>query len=123
MSARAELPARRLALSAALHWNGQAWLLSVGFDRDGVAREIFLKGSKSGADLEALADDLCIVASRALQRGERVAEVYASLRGLGETGAAAPSLLRLALEAAARLEAEEQEAIADAYRFAAYLGA
>ena len=111
-----ELPARRLQITEAVAWQQQSWLVSVGFDRTGRAREIFLKGCKSGSDIERLADDIGIVLSRLLQRGERAQDLFASLRGDHDvTGECPPTLILAALGAAARLEREQGEAIEEAY--------
>src|SRR5258708_15092421 len=113
-----ELPARRLQITEAVAWQQQSWLVSVGFDRTGRAREIFLKGCKSGSDIERLADDIGIVLSRLLQRGERAQDLFASLGGLfdpGVTGSRAPTLILAALGAASRLERDTGALIEEAY--------
>lgn len=111
-----ELPSRRLCISAGVDWNGAEWLVGIGFDRDGRAVEAFVKGIKSGGQLDALIDDCCITLSKLLQRGERVQDLLASLSAIGAgTGRADPSLLAKVIQAAARIEREDQEAIALAY--------
>lgn len=114
-----ELPSRRLCISAVVDWNRQEWLLGIGFDRSGRAVEAFAKGTKSGQHLDALADDCCIVLSKLLQRGEKVQDLIASLFAIGAgTGRAEPSLLAKIVQAAARIEREEQAAIQMAYECA-----
>ncbi len=113
--ARTRLANRRLALTEAVEWNGQPWQVSIGFDRDGAAREIFVKGMKSGSALAEFADDMCILVSRLLQHGERAADLSTSLGGQRETGVAPPTLVCAALAIAARLEGESAATIREAY--------
>lgn len=124
------LPNRRLQITDVVEWHGMEWLVGIGFDHTGVAKEAFVKvaaveafvkdtgtrRAKSGAQLEALADDCCIVLSKLLQRGERVQDLVAALFPLGaETGQAPPTLLAQIVRSAARIEREEATAIRDAY--------
>jgi len=113
------LPARRLQISEAVEWNGRMWLVGIGFDRSGRAAEAFAKGTKAGGQIDALADDCCIVLSKLLQRGECMQDIVASLFAIGAgTGRAEPSLLAEIARIAARVEREEAAAIAEAYRCA-----
>lgn len=115
------LPNRRLQVTDTVEWNGMVWTVGIGFDCEGVAKEAFVKASgrggfKSGAQVEALADDCCIVLSKLLQRGERVQDLVESLFPFGaETGHAAPSLLAEIVRAAARIERENATMIQAAY--------
>lgn len=117
MSDRVKLPPRRLTVTETVTWEDQIWLASIGFDAQGLAREIFLKDIRNrvGSALALLADDMCILVSRLLQRGERVADLVASLDAPEhDTGPAPPTLLLLALKKAAHIEAEAGEGIRQA---------
>ncbi|WP_439398499.1 hypothetical protein ACRQ5Q_14535 [Bradyrhizobium sp. PMVTL-01] len=50
-------------------------LITIGFDDEGVAKEVFCADFKAGSDLHALVMDACILISRCLQYGDTVAEL------------------------------------------------
>ena len=114
------LPTRRQTVSECLVWGApgreKTFELSVGFAPDGTAREIFLRGHKTGSDFEMLTDDACILASKALQADmgrPLAAEIAASLGG-PET-----SLIAAALHRAATIEAAAGPGVADLHRYLA----
>lgn len=66
---RERLPNRRLTVTEDILWGDHTWLVGIGFDRGGRAREVFVQGVKTGADFEGLLDDACILMSLLLQSG------------------------------------------------------
>jgi hypothetical protein len=91
---------------------GQAvrqWVLSVGWDRAGAVREIFIGGNKIGSEVEAALDSDAMLVSRCLQHGDRIADLA---RWLGGNDASDIAFL---CARAAELEAEEGEEIRIAY--------
>jgi hypothetical protein len=118
---RARLPNRRLAVTENLTWRDQDFIVRFGFDRAGAVKEIFLDGAKTGADIEALMDDGCILVSIALQAGSRVGELSRSMGRSGSDPADGPgvrpaSLLGAVLARAAVVEHKRGPEIAEAYR-------
>lgn len=61
-------------------------LITVGFDDDGIPREVFCADWKAGTDLHALVMDTCVLVSRLLQYGDTAA-------GLSEAMCEGPSLI------------------------------
>ena len=102
---RARLPSRRLQSTEAVAWRGREWLLSVGFDRSGAAREVFVKGLKAGGDLDAVLDDACVLLSLLLQAGYGAQEVDRHL-GREGTDSSAPAASPLGLLARTAAAAE-----------------
>jgi hypothetical protein len=118
---RQRLPGRRLELTEALEWKNNRFLLSVGFDREGRAREVFVAGLKTGTDLEFLAQDACITTSYVLQYGVAARELAERLGGrllAGEPLADNVSLLRIIVDRVAQLEDQNAEAVRQAYAWA-----
>lgn len=66
---RERLPDRRLTITEDILWGDHTWLVGIGFDHAGQAREVFVQGVKTGADFEGLLDDACILMSLLLQSG------------------------------------------------------
>lgn len=115
----AELPNRRLALTEALLWEEQEFVVTVGFGRDGRAREIFAQPSKSNRALEATVKDAAIAVSLLLREGWPAAELLGHFAPLpiaarGE----AESLVARLVGLAARLEGAARGAIELGYRAA-----
>lgn len=115
-----ELAARRLNLTTVFQYQTQDWLLTVGFERDGSGREVFANGLKSGTAWQSTVQDTCIVLSRSLQHGEPPDTLERLLARLepyhaDHEGIAAPSLLRVILRAAIKIERESQDHIKFAY--------
>jgi hypothetical protein len=77
--ARARLPNRRACFTRLFAWRDDGYMLSVGMDDQGRAREVFVDGPKQGSDMEAIIDDACVLLSILLQHGESAAEVYGHL--------------------------------------------
>lgn len=81
MSEREKLPNRRLNTAQRVEWGGQAWLLSVGWDRSGIVREIFVDGVKVDSDQQATLAAAAMFASRLLQSGQRASDLARWLGG------------------------------------------
>lgn len=116
------LPDRRMTVTAAFPWRGRDYLVGVGFDRAGKAREIFLQGTKSGSDQEALFTDGAILASHLLQASDlSAADLFDKLSvDAADPGGPfrkpdAGSALAVALKQAAAIEADAGAGIRDAY--------
>lgn len=116
MTERARLPNRRLQIAETIEWQGRTWLLGIGFDPEGRAREVFLDGVKTGADYEALLDDACILASMLLQHDCPAADVASTLgrEGINPWDEAA-SPIGLIVQRLADVEAQNRPAIQLAY--------
>lgn len=69
MTARKHLPTRRPNQTVDLDFGGQRYAATVGFDRDGALAEVFMKGAKTGSQMDALLDDAAILISLLLQHG------------------------------------------------------
>jgi len=76
---RQRLPNRRPAITHTLEYNGERYHISVGYDLYAKPKEVFIRGSKSGSDMDHLLDDVAVVTSLALQNGVNVAELKRSL--------------------------------------------
>lgn len=73
---------------------GKEWtiLITIGFDEEGVPREVFSSSFKVGTDLNAIISDACMVMSRLLQHGDDPQEI---LNGMSDP----PSLLAVIAKA------------------------
>lgn len=109
---RQRLPNRRLIISQSLPWQGNRWLLGVGWDVEGRVREIFLDGPKIGSDAEAMLGAAAMLISARLQEGATAAELG---RWLGGKGNPAGALALLAAE----MEAELGARVVAYYEYAA----
>ena len=83
---RTKLPARRRAVTQkVVHTDARGsevdYLITFGFDGEGVVREVFCANPMEGSDMYALLTDGCILISLHLQTG---AEIEKLARGLGE---------------------------------------
>lgn len=117
MSARTELPMRRLHLTQSLPWRDGKWLFTVGFDALGRAREIFLVARVPlDGGLQGHAAELAITVSHLLQSGSDALALAIQMRHSAHPMA---PLLRCVLLAAARMQREDGPAIREAYRCAA----
>lgn len=77
---RTKLPDRRQSETrkmTVVHAGGKETkiLITIGFDDDGVAKEVFCADFKAGSDLHALVMDACILISRCLQHGDTVVDL------------------------------------------------
>ena len=77
--ARQRLPNRRPVITHSLDYSGDRYHVSVGYDLTAQPKEVFIRGSKSGSDMDSLLDDVAVVVSVALQNGVNVAELKRSL--------------------------------------------
>lgn len=118
-TARLRLPNRRLEITGSMVWHGgRSWVVSVGFDRDGAGREVFVGNTKPGGFIGIWAHDDCILLSKLLQHGARLDALRASLAPVADFGAAEPSFLASLIEFAAEMEARHAAGIVEAYRSA-----
>lgn len=106
-AARTVLPNRRPCETVTIGGlDGRPIDICVGYDQSGRVREIFADGHKIGSDADAALDDGLVMASILLQHGVSVSELS---RHIGRESivrdAPAASMLGLAIEAAAKLEA------------------
>ena len=77
---RHRLPNRRPSETRTLEVAGQTFEATVGFDpADGMPRELFLTGAKSGSSLDTLLGDVAVVVSVALQHGVPAAALAKSI--------------------------------------------
>jgi hypothetical protein len=109
---RQRLPNRRLIVTQVVHWSGQTWLASIGFDKGGKAREVFFDGVKSGGQLEGLLDDACVLLSLLLQSGWHPDSLAARMGG-GDGPEASP--IGAVAWVVAKLEDQSSAGIRDAY--------
>ena len=87
--------------------------MSVGFDSQGLARETFVKGLKTGGDMAAIMDDACVLLSLLLQAGYRAGDIDGRL---GREGIAAPAPAASPLGLAARTAATMEREMGDGIR-------
>ena len=77
---RHRLPNRRQSETRTLEVAGQVFKATVGIDpAEGMPRELFLSGGKSGSMLDALLGDVAVVVSVALQHGVTAAALAKSV--------------------------------------------
>ena len=74
-ASRVELPSRRPGYTVPIEYRGSTWLVTVGLDPNGTAREVFIDTPLPWAEWSSLFNDLAITTSKLLQRGERVGEL------------------------------------------------
>lgn len=97
---RERLPDRRPSVTMPVTW---AWangheskiVVTIGFDANRQAREVFCADFKVGSDFHALVMDACILMSRLLQHGDTPAE-------LADTMCSPPSLIGIIAQAIVR---------------------
>lgn len=115
---RDRLPDRRMQISDKVEWQGQEWMLSVGFDRAGRVREAFVKGYKTGSAMDAIMDDACVLLSLLLQAGYSAAALESHLGREGvDPSAPAASPLGLLTQVAAGIERETGDGVRAAHDF------
>mgnify|MGYP006407674263 CR=1 FL=1 len=86
--AREKLPNRRLSITRVLQTDNDKYYVSFGVDpQDITPKEVFVKGSKIGSDMDMLLDDASVVLSLALQYGVPVDQLIHSLDTGREDGA------------------------------------
>jgi hypothetical protein len=84
--------------------NRTALLITVGFDGDGVAKEVFCADFKAGSDFHLIVIDVCILISRLLQHGEAAADLFTSMSCDGQSLPA--QIIRAVVNAEAIMRAE-----------------
>ncbi len=108
---RGRLPNRRHAVTENIEVGGFTYEATVGFDKAGRPKEIFLSGAKDGSDMAAVLADTSVVVSVALQHGVAAQAMALSLLRVPpsvEGGAPMPaSLIGAALDLVARYERED----------------
>ena len=121
--ARERLPNRRMQITDVVDWQGSRWTVSVGFDRKGQAREVFIKGVKVGSALDAIMDDACVMLSLLMQAGVSAGQLALHLgrEGVDPTAPAA-SPLGLVVQACADMESEVGADMAKAHDVLAKAG-
>jgi hypothetical protein len=85
---RERLPNRRPALTIDLLVGPRSYAATIGFDRHGAPKEIFLAGAREGSDMQAVLDDTAITISLALQHGISARALAAALSRISSGGAA-----------------------------------
>lgn len=69
MSERQRLPERRYCETFKIHMWGDTFHITLGHHRDGRVGEVFIAGSKSGVQLDAVCRDGAVLLSLAMQYG------------------------------------------------------
>jgi hypothetical protein len=91
---RCHLPNLRPSVTVTVHWNGQAFPVTIGFHPDtGAPSEAFADVAKGG-DLQWVIADACVLISIAMQHGIAPADLAKSLGRVptwGDDGATAPA--------------------------------
>ena len=87
---RATLPNRRPAKTFAFEHQGHRFTATVGSFADGMPAEVFLSAGKAGTAMEAMARDLAVIASIALQHGAPVETLRRAMTRLDDGSAAGP---------------------------------
>lgn len=82
---RAALPNRRGHSTVTLQWRGKAFDVSCGHYADGRPAEVFVSSTKTGSDVQIVANDAAVLMSLALQFGAPIATIRAAL-GREENG-------------------------------------
>ena len=103
MSERLRLPNRRPALTEMIEIHGTAYAIGVHMDPAGRAREVFLRGAKTGGHMEGIMDDACVLISLVLQTGIAAQDLPRRL------GGCADDLSPIALVAARIAEIEARD--------------
>jgi hypothetical protein len=109
VSERSQLPERRPRFAEIIEWSGAVWLVEIGLDPEGRARELFLNLADERVEVDelllTLLHDAAITVSHLLQHGVDAAIHAARL------AAHRPSLLSLALTRAAEVADREGERV------------
>lgn len=84
---RERLPDRRPSVTVGVSWAGHPFTVTVGFAPDGRVLEVFASGARSGADMQRLIDDACVVISLAMQHGARPGDLSRSLGSMPDPAA------------------------------------
>lgn len=96
---RIELPNRRPSVCEPMIYparsdpKAQTFVVGVGFDLSGRAREVFLSGYKIGSDAEANIQDACVLMSLLYQHGVDPAQLADQLSREGTAPGAPPASL------------------------------
>ena len=63
------LPNRRPTITRTREHDGNSYHISIGFDLNAAPKEVFIRGSKAGSQMDDLLDDAGVIISLALQNG------------------------------------------------------
>lgn len=85
-----DLPNRRECDRIRLMHNNVRYYATIGYGPTGKATDILIEGGQVGSELQGMARDLGIVASRALQRGDTLEGIRASLTQTDRSRHASP---------------------------------
>ena len=100
---RERLPNRRAALTVGIEHAGQQFTVTIGFYPDSRPGEVFTHGIKTGAALDALLADSCVLVSVLMQHGVSAVELASSMGRLG--GSAPASVIGAVLDLLASVAA------------------
>ena len=90
---RERLPNRRPSDVFGMEFGDKHYEVGVGFYDDGRPGEVFVKGAKTGSDLDALFDDASVLLSFLLQHGILPAAIAKSMGRVDEPAGAAASAI------------------------------
>ncbi|MEM7046037.1 MAG: hypothetical protein AAF442_00075 [Pseudomonadota bacterium] len=76
---RHRLPNRRLAVTHKVAWDWREERITIGYDDQGRAREVFASGRVADSKIDAMLIDTGIVLSLALQYGIPISEIAAAV--------------------------------------------
>lgn len=76
---RTKVPNRRLSMTGKIEHADQHYLITYGFDNEGVIREVFCADPRVGSDIHALLTDGCILISLYLQTGGEIERLVTTL--------------------------------------------
>lgn len=103
---RKKMPNRRPAVTRVLETLTDRYYISLGIDPEDLeTREIFIRGSKIGSDMDLLLDDASLILSLALQNGLSLEQLLHSLDTGREEGG------KSVLASAIRIMGEESMAL------------
>jgi hypothetical protein len=104
---RRRLSNRRESRTETILVFGQQLHVTVGFDPDGTALEVFARCARPDSDVDTLADDVAVLLSRELQFGDSLDAIYRSLGK--ERGVRPLSLVAEVVAATRRIVAEVRQ--------------
>ena len=87
---RERLPQRRRSVTSALSYGGVSYAVTIGLYRDGRPGEVFVKGAKTGSEMDGLLDDAAVCLSLLLQAGAEPATLARSMGRLPDGLPASP---------------------------------
>ena len=85
-----DLPNRRECERLRFQHNNIRYYATIGYTQDGRATDVLIESGQVGSDLQGMARDLGIIASRALQRGDSIDGIRAALTQMDRNKHASP---------------------------------